>query len=622
MNYYSTIEKYISAATDGTICIWRYEVKPRLLVRECEFVEPSKYSIRSFVYDIRTRDLIYTTSEHCFGLWRIFTNHQQSIETELQSVSTLEIYQVKESSFLITISRSNMVAVYRMPGLECCGSWYMGMQHDMCPPTGCIILNGYLFLVGAFLSCWKLENAESNGERPHGHRLVGALTNDVFSSVISVDRYGEVCTWDMNRGTKNYSYTLHEPGRRVTCFALDTAERRMGVGYSDGLIRIVSAVSGSELSQIDRQYIEKGCAWVHFGRIFGQKRMIACTGARSIVLFEDLGGTRHRFIRSFVGHAEELVMATIVKDHFIVSVGTGIELILWNVTYPGPVIRYKLKNDPTTVADLVSDQTQFLAGDTGGFIHFLSITDQAPLRTINAFRLSIKSPISRIRILPSDGSLVTTNLHGYVKYWRLKDPDLEEIRVFRAHSDAVVDCAVSPGRRIVATVGDEQIRLWGIDTFGMLGSLGTGRLWKGADPSTWAREDGFEIDPVHFSVSEPDAAADAANPPDASPVEDASEEEEKAADVDHTVPQLSMAAVALAMDSIEDVLAAGDRILSTRRQKIEEIIYPLTSRPPPIQRLPDEWARPAMTRPDPFGRTLYPIEAAKPKPKIVRPVAT
>jgi hypothetical protein len=487
-----------------------------------------------------------------------------------------------------------------------------------------VILDGYVFLIGAFLSCWKLENAESNGDHPHGHRLVGAVTNDVFNSVISIDRYGDVCNWDMNRGTKNYSYTVHEARRLVTCFALDTAERRMGVGYSDGLLKIVSAVSGSELSQIDRQYIEKGCVWVNFGLIFGQKRIIACTGARSIVLFEDLGGTRHRFIRSFVGHAEELVMATIMKSHFVVSVGTGIELILWNVTCPRPVIRYKLKNEPTTVTDLVSDQTQFLVGDIGGFIHFLSITDQTPLKTINAFRLSIKSPISRIIVLAADGLLVTTNIHGYVKYWRLKDPDLEEIRLFRAHSDAVIDCAVSPGRRIVATVGDEQIRLWGIDTFGMLGSLGTGRLWKSTDPSTWAREDGFELDPVHFAIAEPEAGADAASTADGSPEEDAGEEEEKAkaAVVDQTVPQLSMATVAHAMDSIEDVLAAGTRILSTRRQKIEEIIYPLTARPPPIQRLPDEWARPAMTRADPFGRTLYPTEGAKAKPKIVRPVAT
>jgi hypothetical protein len=67
INYYSTIEKYISAATDGTICVWRYDVKARMLVRESEFVEPSKYSIRSFVYDIKTRDFVYTTSEHCSG---------------------------------------------------------------------------------------------------------------------------------------------------------------------------------------------------------------------------------------------------------------------------------------------------------------------------------------------------------------------------------------------------------------------------------------------------------------------------------------------------------------------------------------------------------------------------
>jgi hypothetical protein len=303
-------------------------------------------------------------------------------------------------------------------------------------------------------------------------------------------------------------------------------------------------------------------------------------------------------------------MAIIVKDHFVVSIGAGIELILWSVTCPAPVIRYKLKSEPTAIADLVSDQTQFLMGDTSGFIHFLSTTEQTPLKTINSFRVSVKSPISRICVLAADGMIVTTNLHGYVKYWRLKDHDLDEIRLFRAHSDALIDCAISPGRRIVATVSNEQVRLWGINPFGMLGSLGTGKLWKCASPSTWAGEDGFELNPVHFAIAEDDTGADAESMADAPPEEDAREEEEKGKppDVEHIVPPLSMATVARAIDSIEDVLEAGTRILSTRKQKIEEILYPLTSRPAPLQRLPDEWARPAITRAESLSNRLRQVE--------------
>ena len=95
-------------------------------------------------------------------------------------------------------------------------------------------------------------------------------------------------------GKKEFSYTLHENGAKVLCSALDLAKRRLGLGYSDGRLKIVAANSGSELCQIDSTYLEGGCVYIKFAVIFGQKRFLACTGIKTIVMFEDMSGNRWR----------------------------------------------------------------------------------------------------------------------------------------------------------------------------------------------------------------------------------------------------------------------------------------------------------------------------------------
>ena len=578
IEYFPSIEKYISSSSDGTIVIWKYDVEAQKITRDYTFEEPQNLGIRSFVYDVRTRDLVYTTAGHCFGVWRILTTHQETVEINSQLISTQIIYQMNSgNSFLISITRDNFVSIYRMPEMELLGSWYMGLHHDMCPPTGAIIIDNYLFLVGAFLSCWRLESSESDGLRPHVHRMVRAYANDVFKQVISVDRHGTVNCWNIMNGKKEFSYTLHENGAKVLCSALDPAKRRMGIGYSDGRLKIIAANSGSELCEVDGTYIEGGCVYIKFAVIFDQKRFLACTGVKTIVMFEDMSGNRWRFSRNFIGHQEALSMVTVLKGNLILSIGMEHEMFLWNVQQQSPVLKYQMPNDPTTAEDLPADPDLFVVGDVNGFIHFMSKSSPTPISSINAFGLSVRSAVTTIEIPDNYPLVVAGNQHGYVKYWFLVGSELQEIRRFRAHTEPVRSVSVSPQNRVVVTMGgDERIRQWSVEPFGLIGSYGMGKTWKNNHIDMWESNTPLPDDPMHF-IDRTSNDVPGAN----------GEEEEEEDKPEVQVPPIELPAFSLneienMMEYAEDICLSGRNQVEKRRSEIMPPEFPLTSRPEPV----------------------------------------
>jgi WD40 repeat protein len=582
MNYFPTLEKYISASADGTICLWRYDSRTRAMNRAYLFVEPRGLMVRSFVYDVRTRDLVYTTSAHEFGVWRVNTDSHQSVELHSQVISTLEIYQVGDLSYLLLFSKTNIVSIYRMPGLESCGTWYLGMQHELCPPTGCVIMNNFCYLIGAFMSCWRFESSAGTSERPHSNKIKSAIANDVFNTVISLDSHGDVCTWNMKRGMKNYSYSVYEPGCEVSCAALDAGQRRLGLSYTDGRVKIISAVAGSDLYQIDKKFVENGCVWLEFAYLGGQNTLIICTGSKSILLFQELHGNRTRFIRAFFAHTEDIIMATTVNERYIVSVGAGRELFLWKLSSPGPMVRYSLPNDPTIVCDLGRRADQFLVGDIAGFVHFLARSQTTPIKTIDAFGMTIKSPITRIAIREDDNFVTTGNLHGYVKFWRLMPSDLEPIRWYRAHSDPVVSISVSSKHGLVVTASDQHIRLWSVDPFGMVGAFGAGQTWQSSDPSTWLRDGGFDPDPIHFAKP-----AEAESKAVMESVEGSSDEESGNGDLVGPDQRLSAKITGNMLDEMEELIENGRKLREKEKAHADSLLYPLTTRRAPHKSILD-----------------------------------
>ena len=376
-------------------------------------------------------------------------------------------------------------------------------------------------------------------------------------------------------GKKEFSYDVHQNKAKVLCAALDLAQRRMGVGYSDGRLKIVAANSGSLLCEIDKTYLEGGCVYIKFAMIFSQKRFLACTGSRAVVMFEDLSGNRWRYARSFVGHQDQLSMVTVLKGHMVLSIGMEREMFLWNVQQQHPVIIYQMPDDPTVAADIPSDTDKFLVGDVNGLIHIMSSRSPTPISSLNPFGLSVRSSVTALEIPDGYPLVVAGNQHGYVKYWILDGLELQEMRRFRAHTETIVSLSVSPKYRIVVTMGgDEMIRQWSIEPFGLIGSYGIGKTWKTNRVDTWQSEEPLEDEPMHFMDRSKEAMKAALH----SHEED--EEEEKPVEIPEIkMPEFSFASLAQLMDSVEDICLSGRNQVARRRVQIMPPQFPLTTRP-------------------------------------------
>jgi hypothetical protein len=421
-------------------------------------------------------------------------------------------------------------------------------------------------------------------------------------------------------GNKNFAYTAHEVDTKCLCASLDAAQRRLGLGYSDGRVRIVSAISGSELCEIDRQYLEGGCVYLVFALIYAQKRILACTGAKSIVLFEDLVGNRTRFVRSFVGHTELLSSAIIVKGNMVLSIGMGSEIFLWSLGLQNPLVRFKVPNDPTVAMDIPGDPDKFLVGDMAGFIHWMSKGQRTPFRTVDAFKMSLKSPLSSLQLL--EGMLITSNMHGYVKLYNFFG--MTEIRKWRAHSDAVMTLSVSAAHRLIVTSGDEHIRVWSLDPPGWIGSFGVGRLWQLDDAQTWQSPVGVEEDPVHFAPVQP-VQESAIGSPRADKEEEDVAEEETTEEMIHRMDESNLRSVSEMMQLLEagdELVMSGRKVIFQSKDQVEAPMYPLTSGPPPAPRPAVANGYATLINGRFSEKSLRLFESQMGKPRIIRPTGS
>lgn len=502
LTYFSQTETFASSSSDGTIVLWRYDTKEIRFSKMCSMHQLMNLSIRSFVYDARTRDIVYTTNAHYFGIWRTYTEHQEIIETPSHFIATIQIIPLEsDSSFLATFSTDNFISVYQMPNLDNCRTWYMGLQHELCPPTGAIYIDGVLYLVGSFLSAWLCENGENDGLMAHQHPIVCAIANDLFGRVLTFDKSGEAISWDTSNGNKAFSFSVNEDKKTVLCATLDPAERKVAIGFSSGLVKFVSANSGSLLSTIDPLYIPGGCYNIKFTRVNNSQRLVCSSGNRSIVLFEELSGNRTRFVRNFLGHTEHVSKVIILKNEIMLTIGSDHEMFLWNLQLHHPILKFQLPNDPSIATDLTGTPDQFLVGDVVGFIHIMSINEKTPLKSFNGFGMTMKSPITTLLMASSSPLIIASNLHGYVKFWILgQNGNLQDVRRYRGHTEGIVSVTLSEEHRAIATVGrDEEIKLWSIEPFALIGAFGKAGKWDIKNHNTWESQDPLPDDPIHFA---------------------------------------------------------------------------------------------------------------------------
>jgi hypothetical protein len=383
--------------------------------------------------------------------------------------------------------------------------------------------------------------------------------------------------------------------------AVDAGGRRLLVGHTNGLLKLAAATSGMVLATVDPQYLRGGCTSASFETIL-KSRKIFCTAGRRIVMFDDLSGNRISFVRGFLGHAEAVARAHVLKGRFLLSVGAGRELFLWNVNQQHPVVKFQLPSDPTVAVDIPEDARIFLVGDVEGRLHFMSVDCPAPMSSFQGIELTIASSVSTIMLDRS--TLIVGNMNGYVKVWARKDGRLDEVRRFRAHTKAVISLSFSVQHAVLVTAGlDEEIRVWSLEPFGMIGELGKIWQWQLGDPKTWRSGAAPPDDPRHFAV--PEEVVERAAEGRAAAEQEKREEVRAVVLQEEAPPPFSIESFRRGMDILEDLW------LSSRN--IEKL---MTQPPQPVRKT----ARAFVKQPLPLmDRELHRPQTSNPKvwrPKV------
>ena len=507
ITYIPKLEIFASSSIDGTIALWRYAFETNEYKIDSKYSEPTNLPITSFAFEPKNQDFVYLTPSHYFGIWRIGMARGQTISTNQQVISTMAICSLSaDSNFCVTVTKTNFFIIYRLPNMEMCANYFMGLQHELCPPTTTLVVNDTLYLVGAFVSAWKIENGTGDGLRACQHPIVNVLINDLFKKVLTCDTKAGIASWDLLTGNKIFGFDLEEPNSDVTAFALDVNQRRTAVGYSNGIVHIVTSNSGSVLCTIEKGTLDGGCLSLCFGNLFGHPKLLCSTGKRSVVLFDDLKGNRMSFHRNFIGHSDNVVRMAILKERVIVTVGSDREMFLWSPQQQNPLIKYNLPNDPTLAIDIPNNDDLFIAADVVGFLYIMRLDSPKPVKSFNIFGMYIKSAITSVVLSKTSNHILIGNMHGYVRamFLEIDNKELNDIKMFRAHAMSIINIAFSESEKVFITSSlDQEVKLWTLEPFSCIGSVGKLKKWILTDQTTWLGDKTVEIDETHFTKPEP-----------------------------------------------------------------------------------------------------------------------
>lgn len=494
ITYIDEFEVFISSSFDGSFQMWTYDVRFKKFKIQYTFHEPLKYSIVSFIYDKRTRDIVYNTTNHYLFSWRIRTNHRTSVAVP-ETVTALSIYQPDDkASYLITVSSNRFFTTYQMPNFDQSRNWFMGMHHDLSAPGAMLVIDDDLYLFGSYVSAWKIEITEEQQQTGNVGPLLVALWSEESQRILTIDQRGNQIQWDGTTGIKQYKSLLTiSDNISVRCACMDKPKRKLGVGFSNGCFQIISVNSGTILFDIDNTYCPNGCNTIEIGVLFGVERVVCSSNKRSAVIFDIVAGKRLQFLRNFVGHTENIMKTVILKEKLILTIGTEVECFLWSLSQQAPIMKFTFRDEPTTATDIPFDPNIFIVGDISGYIYFISIDTYEILFQMKPFNMAKSTSITCLKVIEELGILIASNFNGYVQVWGIDNTDsfiadrLQEKKLFRAHTQSIFSIEYSKSLNCIITLGrDQEVRLWSLaHSLVLIGEIGKTIKWNINDPQTW-----------------------------------------------------------------------------------------------------------------------------------------
>lgn len=492
ISFVESLDSMVSVAGDGSIALWNYRDTSNRFDISLTYTVPGERALTSFEYDYRSKSLFFTTSQHYIGVWHAYTRSSTLIETTCHRVISKCLVNIsKETAFILTVSEHNLVNVYSMPHLKRIGSWYLGEKHRICPPTVLYQIDSRIYMIGAYMTCWRIVSNETNGMKPHKDEIIKMVMNNKYLMVSGNEGY--LTIWNPKNGSKEFSMKFDYG--RVKCVDFDGKMRRIAIGCSDNTVRILAANTGTLLFTLNSKHFDGEPTAVKFGTIGSSTLLIVASSNTWIYRFDDLPGHRIRWRQTQKGHSEEVESITFLKNLYMLTISIGTEVFLWSLK--GLAIKYKLNTAPTVASDL-SDPKCFIIGDVIGNVHIMSIKQQQPIKTIDVFGMVKNAPISAITKFPETDTVVIGNKYGYVG---IMNKEFDEIVTYRAHSDAVTSLCVSDDYEIIVSSGlDGEVIFYSIQSECFIGALAKFKKFSLDNESTYIVEQPVPDNPFLFPM--------------------------------------------------------------------------------------------------------------------------
>lgn len=103
-----------------------------------------------------------------------------------------------------------------------------------------------------------------------------------------------------------------------------------------------------------------------------------------------------QYAKNLNGHTERITKFIIIKNKYIVSLGSETEIFLWEFQGQNILRKFKISSEPNCICDIYTSSELFIIEDLDGKMHIMDIGKDQPIKSLDIFEMTVSSLITYI----------------------------------------------------------------------------------------------------------------------------------------------------------------------------------------------------------------------------------
>ncbi len=260
------------------------------------------------------------------------------------------------------------------------------------------------------------------------------------------------------------SFVGHSSAVNALTFSPDGEIVVSGGSSNDPTLKFWSVATGKEIEKIRAQ------------RTAVMKVAISPDGKTLVTTGEDAGiniwdWQTGEFLFTFFEHSGNILSLVISPDSRVMVTGGLDGLRLWSLTPERPIVILDGIGNPTYALAMHPNGYIVASGHQKGVVRFWNLRTTQEL---SEFILH-DDLISGLAFTPDGTKLITSSYDGTIKVWDLVNQQL--LFTLRGHRNIIRDIALNPDGKVLASAGNDGVRLWNVETGEFLGVASANTDW-------------------------------------------------------------------------------------------------------------------------------------------------